>query len=312
MSTPAGGPPYPGDGSNPWGQQPNPPQYGQPGQPAQPQYGQPGQPQYGQPAQPQYGQPQYGQPGQPQYGQPAQPQYGQPQYGQPGYGQVPPYGQPQQPQFGQYGTPPGKGSSKTPLLIALVVVVVLVAAGITAFALTRDDKKTTAKGTPTASSTSSSGFGFGAPMASDSPRPSSSGGTTDSGSATDDPTDSSSDEPVTPSGSTAAKNGPSISSAQAVAGRYFTDLNSKNTTDALGLVCAKGKQQFKDSINDADSDFTYTWSNISYVKAGAVGDDVTALGYKVTVSKNGQSQTAQLILYFVTESGAKLCGEKAA
>ncbi len=158
----------PGAASQSYGQ----PGYGQPG--AAPQsYGQPG---YGQPgAAPQsYGQSGYGQPGaasqsygqsgygQQGYGQPGAPQdygqgYGQQGYGQPaapqGYGQSG-YGQPAAPQgYGQSGygqgygqgyaaapaaTPSGaKGRGKLYLVIAAVLVVLLVAAGLVYFLFLR-------------------------------------------------------------------------------------------------------------------------------------------------------------------------------
>ncbi|SEE64013.1 septum formation family protein [Ruania alba] len=106
------------------GQQPQ-----QPGQ--QPGYGHPQQPGYGQPEQPGYGnpgqQPGYGQPHHPGYGQHGQqPAYGQPQqpgYGQSAYGQGSPYGQ---------APPPGgptPGSSKAPIIVGIIVVVLILAVG---------------------------------------------------------------------------------------------------------------------------------------------------------------------------------------
>ena len=105
-------------------------------------------------------------------------------------------------------------------------------------------------------------------------------------------------------------NGPTVASSRAIATRYFNDLNSKNKDDAVTLICAAGKSQFQKRITEPNSDFDYTWSNVVYVQAGAVGNDTTALGYTATVSDGSRSQNLQLILYFVNENGAKLCGQK--
>ncbi len=81
----------------------------------------------------QFGQPPFGQPpyGQPQYGQP---QYGQPP-GQPPYGQ-PPYGQPWGPPGGPGGQPP-KSNKNTMIALVVAAVVVLAAVGAGLFFLFR-------------------------------------------------------------------------------------------------------------------------------------------------------------------------------
>lgn len=120
-------------------------------------YGQ--QPQFGDPAQPtaQFGQQQpYGQPGPTaQFGQPAA------QYGQ-GQASVPPYGQPSAPPYGQapYSAAPAYGpypagiqapkKSKTPLILAIVAVVLLVlCGGGIAIALAANKDKTPTAGPTT-------------------------------------------------------------------------------------------------------------------------------------------------------------------
>ncbi len=175
MTAPPPGP-YgpPPEGPPPWPQQPPyaqpgdvPPQYGPP-QYGPPQYGPPqyGPPQYGPP---QYGPPQYGPPPdeqQPHYGE--QPQYGEPQYGQPPYGPPPDYGQ--QPPTGA----PPKGD-RTPLIVA-VAVVLAAAIGVTLFLVLRDDDNGTLAGGPSGSPTaagsslsvSTGGAGSSAPVASSS------------------------------------------------------------------------------------------------------------------------------------------------
>ena len=132
-----------GFGQQPGGYGQQPQGYGQ--QPGG--YGQ--QPQgYGQ--QPQgYGQQPYGQPGQQPQGYGQQPQgYGQQPYGQPPYGQ-PPYGQPGYPQ----PQPPKKNN--TPLIAAIVAVAVLIA-GVGIWALTRGDDAATVTSPPTATATTES------------------------------------------------------------------------------------------------------------------------------------------------------------
>ncbi len=193
----------------PEGQQPQGyPQQGQP-YPPHPQQGQPSEeptqvlPQ-GQP----YPQQGYGQQGYPQQGQqgyPQQPQQGYPQQGQP-YPQYPQQGQPQQP-YGPsgayaaagyqqgYPTTPQPQKSKTPLIIALVSVLVVLAGVAVWWFVFRNPDNAAA---PAPSASSSSASQQASPSASQSsqassPAPSatsSQSGTTTTGSATPTPSSS--------------------------------------------------------------------------------------------------------------------------
>ncbi len=115
--------------------------------------------------------------------------------------------------------------------------------------------------------------------------------------------------PPQPTGTAASSEGPSLANSQAVALKYFADLNSKNRTDARTLICDDAKTDFDSTANSPDNDFTFTWSNINYRAVGAVDADVTVLTYDTTLTKDGQSEDFTVLLYFVSESGTKLCGE---
>ncbi|MBV9593793.1 MAG: hypothetical protein JO147_08365, partial [Actinobacteria bacterium] len=202
--------------------------------------------------------------------------------------------------YGQaYAPPPTPGKrNRTAIIAAVIVVLVLIAGGITAFALTRGDNKSRANVQPTITG-GGLGFGSGAPLGT--------GSAGDSAGASDSslPTGHAS-----PTGTGAAKNGPSVSSSQALAQRYFADANSHNTNDALTFICDEGKAEFQNQINDPDSDFTYTWSNEKFKRAFPQGNDVTVVEYQVTVAKDGDSNTADIDFLFINEGGTKLCGEK--
>lgn len=150
--------PYSQPQPDPYGQ-PQPDPYGQP-QPdpyaPQPGYQQPGYPPTsGSPYGPTSGSP-YGPASGVPYAQPTQPQY--PGYGeqQPGYSQPGVYGQPGG--YGQYGAPtPPPQKSRTPLIIGVVVLAILVlcGAGATVYFVTKGDSTTIADPThgPSATST---------------------------------------------------------------------------------------------------------------------------------------------------------------
>ena len=115
--------------------------------------------------------------------------------------------------------------------------------------------------------------------------------------------------PPQPTGTVASTAGPTLANSQAIAQSYFADLNSKNRTDARTLICDDAKTDFDQTANSPDNDFSFTWSNINYRAVGAVDTDVTVLTYDTTLTKGGQSEDFTVLLYFVTESGTKLCGE---
>jgi hypothetical protein len=103
-----------------------------------------------------------------------------------------------------------------------------------------------------------------------------------------------------------------VANSQVVANRYFNDLNTKNTADARTLLCDDAKSSFDTTVNDPDSDFTFTWTQITYRSVGAVDSDVTVLTYNTTLTRSSQSEQITVLLYFIIENGVKLCGEDTA
>jgi hypothetical protein len=278
---------YPGSGSGWPEQQPGNDPYGQPPSYDPPAYQPP--PSYAQP--PVYGPPAYEAP--PAYGQPAygEPVYGQPPYGQPAYGGYGP--PPVVPQYGtqygtQYGPPPGGSGKRTALIIAAVVVVLALVGAGTAYALTRSSHKTSAGPTLPHSASSSSDFGGGAPLA------------TDTNPA---PTGSSSSAPG------AAPDGPSEVQARQVAEQYMADVNSQNKADALTLICDAAKSSYQQELTKPDNDFAFTWKAIQYVDVTNSDDQTTTVAYHVTLTQGTDSQSATVTFDVIDEGGPKLCGE---
>ena len=266
----SGGPGWPGD---PSGQNPaQPPEHTTP-LPTPPPYGQPTPP-YGQPPPP------YGQPT-PAYGQPTPPAYG-PQpgaYGQPGsYGQPPPppgYGTPYGPQ------PPRPGGSKVPL-IAAIVVLLLVAAGVTAFFLLRSDSKPKPKASPShsvsAGAQSSAGFPSGSSF---------------------------------PSDATSATPGSiTETDARQVVVRYLDDVNAQDRTDAETLICSSVVETWKASIDKAGGDFTVSVTHATFQGSTASTDGLD-VKYSLDVKELTSSKTGTSPVTFtiVDEGGLKICGE---
>jgi hypothetical protein len=267
---------------------------------------------------PAYGQPQYGQPGAPQYGAP--PAYGQPPWGQPGYGQ-PPYGQPgygppMPPEYGApygQGTPPVGGSGgRTRLIVGLIVVILAVAVGVSAFVLTSNHTGNRPVAGASAASRPSGDFGSfggGAPIPADSnPVPDATATETatdsDSGGPTDDPTG------AQPTGSTAAADGPTVADSQALVGRYVDDLNAQDKVDSLTLICDEEKVAYTKALSESGNDFDYTWSDVTFVKVGSLDDRTTVVTYDATVSTGGNASNGRIAFAVVDEGGAKLCGEQ--
>ncbi|GAA1109870.1 hypothetical protein GCM10009630_03620 [Kribbella jejuensis] len=190
MTQPPNTPGQYGPPNNGWQQQPP---YGN--DPTQPQYGPPGQAPYGPP-----GQPPYSGPGQAPYGGPGQAPYGGPGYG-PGY---PPGG----PGYG------GRGPRRTPLYIALGVVVVLVLLGVGVLLATRSSDND-ASG-PTEPST--------APLP-----PSTS-------------SESSVSPPPTTAPPTAPTAAPRLAEARTLATSFLAYLNANDQTHATALGCEESRK----------------------------------------------------------------------
>ena len=178
----------------------------------------------------------------------------------------------------------------------MIVVIAVVGGGI-AFALTRHSSKSTASPTPRSSVSSSSDFGGGAPLATDS-----------NSLPTDSPTDESTD-----ASSGAAVDGPNESDSKTVALRYIADVNSQNKADALTLICDEAKSSYQKSLQDSDNDFTYKWANAQYVGVSNNDDETTTVTFKVSVSKlsGGTARPVTVAFGVVDEDGAKLCSEDA-
>ena len=214
-----------------------------------------------------------------QYGPPSPgPQYGQ-QYGQPYgpvYGAGPPSGQP------PVGPKPA-GSGRRLVAVAIAVVVGA-AVAVAAFAVSQGNVKVVA-------GSAVAGSAVAAPSRSALPS---------------NPSDT---QPPRPTGSTAPADGPSLAASQAVATRYFNDLNAKNPADARTLLCDDAKSDFDTTVNDPDSDFTFSWTQITYRGVGAVDSDVTVLTYDTTLTRGSMSDQITVLLYFINENGVKLCGE---
>ena len=241
-------------------------------------YGEPDPPPYYGP--PQYGPPQY--PPADYYGPPQypQPQYGPPQYPPAQYGQ-PPYGGYNPPPGAPQYPPPGGSGNRTLILVAAAVVVLLVIAVGTAIALNRNDSSTSSANGSPSFPTSSTPFGGGSTAPS-------------SGSSTG-----------------AAVDGPTEAQAKAVALRYIADINAQNKADALTLICDEAKDDYQASLDRSDSDFAYTWSDISYAGVSNDDDETTTVSFDVTVAKNGATKDVTVTFGVVDEGGAKLCSEDA-
>jgi hypothetical protein len=302
----SGGPGWPGD---PTGQNPVPPGGGQPGQPGygQPGGGQPGggQPGYGQqpPAPPPYQPPPptqqmpavppaYGAPQPPAYGAPQPPPYGAPQ--PPPYGQQPGFGQPPVPPgyATPYGPqPPGSGGNRTPI-IAGIVVVLLVIAGVLAFVLTRHDKKKpVAKPTTSVSASATSTAGF----------PSTSG-------------DPSSAFPSSGTSGSSAGGSVDESNARDVVSRYLQDVNDQDRTDAATLICPELVDTWRTQIDKPSGDFTVTVTKSTFQESTATSDGLD-LKYSLDVKSTTTSQTgvSPVVFTIVDRSGDLLiCGERGA
>ncbi|HSY15001.1 MAG TPA: hypothetical protein VK816_03365 [Jatrophihabitantaceae bacterium] len=113
---------------------------------------------------------------------------------------------------------------------------------------------------------------------------------------------------ATPSGTVAAPDGPSTADSRAVVERYARDVDSQNKTDAVTLICSEALAQYESSINAPDSDFSFVWSQLTYLGAGALGNRTTTVTYDVTLSRAGNVQRASPTFEVVDEGGAKICG----
>ncbi len=183
------------------------------------------------------------------------------------------------------------------MIIAAVVIVVALVGGGLGYALTRHSSKSSALPTPHSSVSSSSDFGGGAPLATDTntlPTDTPSGLSTDASSG-------------------AAVDGPNESDSKAVALRYIADVNSQNKADALTLICDEAKSSYQQSLQDADNDFTYKWANAQYVGVSNEDDETTTVTFDVSVTKltGGSAHSVTVAFGVIDEDGAKLCSEDA-
>jgi hypothetical protein len=209
-------------------------------------------------------------------------------YGQPGgYGPQPPVPPGYPPPYGPQPPPPG--GNKAPL-IAAVVVLLLIAGGVTAFFLLRGDGKPKPKPGPSAtvSAPASPGFPSSASAPSGSSFPSDTAGPTDT-------TGGSIDE----------------SDARQIVQQYLDDINSQDRTDAQTLICTALVSSWRQKIDQSGGDFTVKVTDSTFETST---QQTESLDLKYTLSvkaiDSGQTGTSEVTFKVVEESGLKICGEK--
>jgi hypothetical protein len=111
------------------------------------------------------------------------------------------------------------------------------------------------------------------------------------------------------SGSTTAFN---VAGAKKVAQQYFDDIASGDSDSAADLLCKSARSSFSDNLDGPNSDFDYTFTDVTFVSSDDSASDTIKVVYDVSgYLTSDKSTTADVELTFevVDENGPKLCGE---